>query len=359
VLRVRPDWTRLRAVVLESDDWGLCAWSPDRAARHALADSPAFLTATGRVWGGSTLETAEDVRVLTGLLLEFHGADGRPPVWQANTIVAAPDYDRLAGAGFAAEELPLIPLPDAPSRWRRPGLWEQVSASIAAGVWWPELHGLHHLPARTWLAALRRGDADAHLAVAEQCPVCEAVEASGEFDPSEPRAWRTRDLERAVTIFEGLFGRRPGSFCPPDYRWERSLEVAVARLGIAVLQGAAERAGPGTRLRRLLHLWRWPDERSGRLLMPPRIAFEPRGDARPGSRLGAARAHARARAAWQVGHPAVVSTHRLNYAHLDDAWSEAGRAALRDLLGRLCSDGATFLTDVGVRDLLHAGARDA
>ena len=63
--------------------------------------------------------------------------------------------------------------------------------------------------------------------------------------------------------------------------------------------------------------------------------------------MGAAAAHAAARAAWSRGQPAVVSTHRVSYAHLDGAWSEAGRAALRDLLGRLMGDNALFLTDAG------------
>jgi hypothetical protein len=41
----------------------------------------------------------------------------------------------------------------------------------------------------------------------------------------------------------------------------------------------------------------------------------------------------------------------MNYAHLDPAWSEAGRAALDDLLGRLAADGAIFLVDAEVRAL--------
>jgi DNA-binding transcriptional ArsR family regulator len=35
---VNLDWRRLKAVVLESDDWGLCAWVPDEKAFRALAD---------------------------------------------------------------------------------------------------------------------------------------------------------------------------------------------------------------------------------------------------------------------------------------------------------------------------------
>jgi len=355
---VRPDWGRLRAVVLESDDWGLCAWSADDEAYRALAGSAAFASAAGRIYGRSTLESAADVRALRETLLEFRGADGYPPVWQANTVMAAPDYARLEREGFGGDELPLALLPETPARWRRPGMWDEVRSGIAAGVWWPELHGLHHLPASAWLAALRRGDPDARLAFGQQCPVCVAVEAGGEFDPAEPAAARARGLEQAFAHFARLFGRPPSSLCPPDYRWDDALDGAAARLGATVLQGAAERAGSWVHLRRLLGRWRWPERRGGLLRMPPRIAFEPRGDAAPHAALGAERAHAAVRAAWRGGRPAVVSTHRHNYAHLDRAWSEAGRAALRDLLRRLCEDGAVFLTDAKVRErVADAGGR--
>ena len=188
---MKVEWSRMRAVVLESDDWGLCAWSPDDAARRALADTPAYQSLAGRRYGGSTLESAEDVRQLAETLAGFKGGDGIPPVWQANTIVAAPDYEALGAArlerpapspgaaGDPVPALPLIDLPGTPSRWSRPGLWNEVGAAIAAGVWWPELHGLHHLPETAWLGALRGGADDARRAFEHQSPVCAAVEASG------------------------------------------------------------------------------------------------------------------------------------------------------------------------------------
>src|SRR5580765_3195439 len=177
------DWTRLRAVVLESDDWGLCAWSPDHQAWRALADQPAFRTPWGRRYAGSTLESAEDVRVLTDTLLEFRGGDGFPPVWQANTVMSSPDYARLEPPAFAVEQLPLLDFPNVPARWGRPRLWEQLTIARMSGVWWPELHGLHHLPETAWLTALRRGESDARRAHEQQSPICQAVEASGEYDP--------------------------------------------------------------------------------------------------------------------------------------------------------------------------------
>lgn len=350
------EWSRLKAVVLESDDWGLCAWSPDEQAHRVLRDTPAFRDPAGRRYGGSTLESARDVKALAGTLGEFRGHDGFPPVWQANTVVAAPDFARLRPPVFDLQELPLVDLPAAPGRWERPGMWHEVEEAVAAGLWWIELHGLHHLPEAAWLRALRRGEADARRAHEQQSPICQAVEASGEYDPSEPAPLRRRHLERAVEKFQALAGRAPTSFCPPDYRWDDALEADAERLGVTLLQGKGEQVGPRwPRLRRLLLRYRWPHVAANRFYMPLRIAFEPCTPERTPHRGAVSDVRGRVRDAWSRGQPAVVSTHRVNYAHLDPAWSEAGRAALRDLLGALIEDGAVFLIDAEVRELQTRG----
>lgn len=349
------DWRRLKAVVFESDDWGLCAWSSDAQAFRVLADGPAFRTPAGRRYGGSTLESAADVDALAATLLEFRGGDGFPPVWQANTIVAAPRYAALTPPDFDVPELPLVPLPETPVRWHRPGLWEAVARARDSGAWWPELHGLHHLPETAWLTALRRGEDDARHAHEHESPICRAVEASGEYDPSEPAELRTRHIERAVEAFRALFGRPPASFCPPDYRWDERLETDAERLGLTLLQGKGEQIGPSLpRLRRLVLRFRWPHVSGARFYMPPRIAFEPSRVETPGAAAAAA-AHRAARDAWSRGQPVALSTHRVNYAHLDPARAEGGRAALRDLLARLTEDGAVFLVDDEVRQLQTRG----
>src|ERR1044072_3931413 len=108
------DWRRLKAVVLESDDWGLCAWSADEQALRVLADTPAFRTPAGRRYAGSTLESAQDVRALADTLAEFRGGDGFHPVWQGNNGVAAPDYARMHAPQFECGQVPLLDYPDVP-----------------------------------------------------------------------------------------------------------------------------------------------------------------------------------------------------------------------------------------------------
>lgn len=346
------DWHRLKAVVIESDDWGLCAWVPDDQAHRVLAGQPAFRSEAGQRYGRSTLECARDVERLVATLLEFRGGDGLPPVWQANTIVAAPDWPRLVPPLFAVPELPLAGLDALPGRWERPGLLDAVRHACDRGVWWPELHGLHHLPANAWLAALRRGQHDARAAHEQQSPICLAVESGGEYDAAEPRELRARGLREAIERFTRLFGRRPTSFCPPDYRFDDWLEAEAESLGITTIQGKPEQ--DGGRLVGLRRRWlrmRFPHVAGRRFYLPPRIAFEPRGEAGAAGRVGAAAARRAAHDAWGRGQPAILSTHRLNYAHLDEPWAEAGRSALRDLLAGLGADGAVFLTDAEVRSL--------
>ena len=350
------DWRRLKALVFESDDWGLCAWSPDEQAMRVLADTPAFRSEAGRRYGASTLESAGDVRQLAATLLEFRGGDGFPPVWQANTVMAAPAFERIRPPQFEADPLPLADPAEASPRWRREGLWEAVGEACASGLWWPELHGLHHVPEAAWLGALRRGVADARRALEQHSTVCEAVEASGEYDPSEPRELRRQHLQRAVDRFVERFGRPPGSLCPPDYRWDASLEADAASIGVTILQGYAEQAGRHlVRLRRLLLRYRWPNRRGALFHVPPRIAFEPCMAPIESARTVVRATRAAVRDAWGRGQPAIVSTHRANYAHLRADHPAAGRAALRDLLKGLVQDGAVFLTDAEVRQLQDRG----
>ena len=350
------DWHRLRAVVLESDDWGLCAWVPDDRAHRALANLPAFRSTPGLRYGRSTLESAADVSALAQLLLEVRGGDGFPPVWQANTIVANPDYEKLEPPMFAVETLPLLHVPEFPSRWARPGMWDAVRKAEGEGVWWAELHGLHHLPETAWLGALRRGQDDARNAHAQQSPIGSAVEASGEYDPAEPKELRARNLRRAIEAFRALFGRMPTSFCPPDYRFDDWLERESEALGLSTFQGTAEQAGHALPpLRRRWLGMRFPHHDGMRFHLPPRIAFEPGGDAHAPGPRGLEAALRKAREAWRHGQPAVVSTHRMNYAHLDAPWSQASRVALGTLVEKLASEGAVFLTDHEVRQLVERG----
>src|SRR5262249_22637260 len=89
--RVNLDWHRLRAVVLESDDWGLCAWVPDDRAHRALANQPAFRTEAARRCAWRTRGCPGEGRARGAGLLGGRGGEASPPVGRATTGAATPD----------------------------------------------------------------------------------------------------------------------------------------------------------------------------------------------------------------------------------------------------------------------------
>jgi len=208
---VNLDWQRLKALVIQSDDWGLCAWSPDEQALRVLADTPAFRTE----FGVATAAPRSRARATCARSAPRCSSSARrriPPVWQANTVnggagvraAPAPGIRRArAAAGRPAEATP---------RWRRPGLWEAVAESCESGSGGRSSTVSTIFPEHRWLTALRRGEADARRAHEQGSPVCRAVQSSGEYDASEPRELRRAHLTQAVERFQARFGgRRPRS----------------------------------------------------------------------------------------------------------------------------------------------------
>ena len=134
--RGAADWGRLRAVVLESDDWGFAGFVPagdswdglDRAALSPGRFPP--------VYWGSTLEDSSDVAELAALLAAAVGRDGLPAVLQANYVMASLAWRDGAWCAYA--------WPSVPPAYGRPGLWSAVAVARALGVWRAEFHATWH-----------------------------------------------------------------------------------------------------------------------------------------------------------------------------------------------------------------------
>lgn len=354
----RPDLGELRIVVLQSDDWGLEGWFPDRAAAEALSELSEGLPTRLRPYASSTLESAADVESLGVLLEEFRGQSGLPAVLQANHIVAGPVLDARA----APEETigwPIHPSGSADGAYARPGLNAAVDAAIAAGCWRPELHGLTHFDLFSYAQARRRGDplerrARSYGVFAYRGFLRETELASG----LPTRAQNVAAM--ATVLFRRRFGRAPVSVIAPDYRWGPEDEAAWRQQGIRVVQAKREQiqSGPAPRgwwgrfrkwARRAVDL----HARDFVYLDRP-ARLEPYGDVDPAAPQGALEAAAAVRAAWARGEPGIVSIHRVQLSSLDPAIARAGRAQLRTLLRQLTSDGAVaFLVDQEVAQLLR------
>lgn len=121
---VSVDWEKYRAVVIESDDWGV-----------------------GRP--GRGMETAAELETLFAFLESRKGCDGQPAVLTAYTCMSNPDYEAIRKNGFTAfaDNGPDEIAPEICAKWRE---------GVDRGVYFPEYHSnLHHTSPVVWMDLLR------------------------------------------------------------------------------------------------------------------------------------------------------------------------------------------------------------
>jgi hypothetical protein len=228
-------------VLFQSDDWG----------RVGVRDAQGFaeLRATGLALGESpydyyTLETAEDVTAMHGLLSRHVDSSGRSPQLTMNFIVANLDFQKSLAAGSCQFQ----PLPVLPGEWARPGLWEALLEGIRNQVFYPALHGMSHFCQNAMNRELLSGERSELIRTlwrAETPYIHWRMPRIG-FEYWSPDAGFLSANEqkclvrKACETFHTLFGRAASSACAPGYRANEDTHRAWADLGIRTAQNGSE-----------------------------------------------------------------------------------------------------------------------
>jgi len=304
-------WSRIKAVNIVSDDWGMCAWCPTAQVYEEIHPFEYMRTP----WSSGTLETPRDMEVLFSLLEEFRGGDDLPCMIQPFCVISSPDYAAIKANGFT-EYVDFSLEVGVSQGWDRGDLAAKAREGWQRGVWQPGYHGrAHHFSPRRWVERLREGDEWAVYAFERNTYVSETVsnrlpEYSGMSEP-EQVAW----LEEGLARFEQAFGfparaARNSDFTP------RTREVLADHEVRAVLSN------------------RFVDDPEDSLMVLPRpIDFEPFLTADHENVV--AHTLALIEESWDSGQPAVVSTHRRNYKGFDQGDVARNFEYLHELLGAL------------------------
>ena len=316
----------VRPVVLfQSDDWGRVGIS----SVNALAELKSMGYSVGQsAWDYFGLETTDDVRQLGETLSRFRAADGKAACFTANFIMANADLRRMAGAGFT--EFIWIPLSDGfPPPWDD-HLLPVYKRNIAAGVFYPGLHGFTHFNISGLLHALaessKRGDRARALAALdvpyirsitpEYCFALTDIEPNGEsfVALAEQKIW----IRRGVELFTQAFGFSPVTACTPGYRCNDSTLDLLHCSGVSVIQSASHEA---------------PHDTRGLLSLGRNVFFEPVLGDKPGAVIE--RAIEQAEGAVVAGLPIIVCSHSINYISRFLGKGALGRDALATFLTKL------------------------
>ncbi|PJA76232.1 hypothetical protein CO151_03805 [bacterium CG_4_9_14_3_um_filter_65_15] len=350
-------WRDVRAVAIESDDWGLAGFIPHA---HALDGLDRDLLDPGSfpaVYWESTLEDGATVSALAGVLSSFEGRDGFPAVLQPNYVMGSLAWSS-PDSGVAWRE---YYWPAVPPAYRRQGLSEAVGQAMASGVWYPEYHALLHYDPAAREAAVASGGIAAEAA-RRNIMIFPGSQAARELTPQRSWATLSTELETGLQVFEAAFGRSPGSIIAPDYTWDGRMEKLWLSRHIDVIQAKREQRFVGRKwgtvawIRKNLQLrWDYLVHRD-RVYLERNCRFEPAQDPDPDK--VAARCIDEVHAAWARGEAAIIEAHRINFVHSDSTVERMGREALRELLTGLTESSGmspVYLTDQEIASLMRTG----
>jgi hypothetical protein len=310
LLTLARDWRRRRSVrrlsfgrplvVLHSDDWGRVGVRDQegleqlRAAGLALGERPYDLY---------TLETAEDVAALQGMLNRHRDASGRSPSLVMNFITANLDFTAMALADY--RRITLLPLTKGlPGAWKRQGLFDTFRHGIAEGLFFPALHGLTHFcrpVVERSLSSAERSHLLKTLWKAETPYIHWRMPWIGYeyWDPdsgSLPREAQEEAIGKAAEIFRTLFVGPAVSACAAGYRSNKDTYKTWSDCGVHTVQ-----SGTGSPLPP--HL-----DEFGLLHVSRTVDFEPAFGLKPTEDYLRA-----AKASFARGEPFIISVHSINF----------------------------------------------
>jgi hypothetical protein len=292
-------------VLLQSDDWGRVGLR-DQAGLEQLRG--AGIELGERPYDFYTLETADDVSALAGVLGRHRDSVGRNPCLLMNFIVANVDFNK---ASSDTKGIPLRQLADGfPDGWHRPGLIDSYRNGINEGMFSAALHGTTHFCRASMERALagnnERSSLVRNLWKAGTSYIHWRMPWIGYeyWDPeqSEDERFLSRETQRdligqAIGGFAKLFGTLPRSACAPGYRANDDTHRGWSQHGIRIAQnGPGKLMPPYIGPHDLLHLTRT-------------VAFEPATD--PEFSVDASLRQANR--CFELGIPAIVSIHSINF----------------------------------------------
>ncbi len=236
-----------------------------------------------------------------------------------------------------------------------------MNLGVDLGVWYPEFHATWHFDPAMRLEAALSTDFALKMTKAGVA-LFPGSEKAWELGPWRLTADLNSELLHSLEVFAKAFGRPVGSVIAPDYTWDDRIETMWQAQGIRTIQAKKEQRDPTLlsgkagriqkflkrKVDRLVHRQRQYLERNCRL--EPVQA--------PNVDTVVQQCLADTRNAWKKGYPAIVETHRVNFAHSDPQVVQQGQQAIQNYLLSICENPENlpvFLVDTEIAQLQSSG----
>lgn len=357
--------TRRKLLVIQSDDWGAIRM-PGPVAYEQLLKA-GIRVDLSRYDSLDCLESRDDFQALMNVIDDHRDFRGRPAIFTFNTVMGNPDFEAIETDEF--------------SRFHHQHLFEGYRHyygedlepnwhdAMDAGLIRPQFHAREHLNSPLWMTDLRAGHEETRLAfrhgfyglktrtsspVQKNYLTAHWPETPEQFN--EVRAI----LANGLAQFKETFGFPSRTFVACNYVWPEELEQSLSRHGVRMLQTQRGRIEPVTTVpgkTRIRRHYTGQENRYGQRYSVRNVLFEPYMDENVD---WSDRALRQVKAAFRLGTPAIVSTHRVNYvSRMDQEHRNRNLKQLDQLLSRVCHfwPDVEFITSEELSDLIHAECR--
>lgn len=313
--------TKRKLVVIYVDDYGSIRVRDKEAYRNLLK---AGLAVDKTRYGYDTLCTTEDLQMLFDVLTSVKDKNGHHAVFTPFANIANPDFEKIKASGF--QQYFREPFTATLERMGKAyegafDLWKQ---GIAVGIFCPEYHGTEHISVWKFMKALQEGHRSTMLSFENESvaspffkdePKIDNATAVFDIVKASDNEALKEDIRVGLNMFEELLGYRAVQFTPGASIYSPLLHGALAENGIKSIHVERYKAyplGEGRFVKSFLYTGK--KNKMGQRYIVRNCVFEPFLDNGSHNTDAVAICLQNIEAAFRMHSPALISTHRVNFA---------------------------------------------
>ena len=332
--------TQRKLVVFCVDDYGNVRLNSNESKQNLVN---AGLNLKSRFDNFDALETKEDLEILFEALSSVTDMNGNHAIFSAFSMPANLDFESIIQSNFNQLHFELLDQTFQKLGLLQPkaykGTWELLNEGIEAGLFYPQFHGNIHFNKKVISEKLISKDSELLLNIQNRSlagitdsgyKTIKWTAAFDFWDVSE-NAEHITDIRQGIDNFKKVFGIAPTCFTPPATVVHKSLLPVLRENGIKLLD--AKTKGENHKgLGKYSYNYNYTGktiENEMRIVVR-NVMFEPTMNYHTDWIKSAVD---QISAAFRCGKPAVISSHRVNFAgHIDPKNRKSGIGALRLLL---------------------------
>lgn len=307
-----------KIVVFESDDWGA-----QRMPSKSVFDT--LLKAGIRVDQSlydklDSLENRNDLTNLFSLLSSHSNSNNHPPIFTFNTVMGNPNYEKILLSDF--HQFHHQPFFDSYNYYYNENNQDLWSSAMNSGLMRPQFHGREHLNIQLWLKDLRFDNKNTKLSFNHEFYGLK-TSTSSRFQKNYLAAYRVESFDEldelkkilsdGLDMFYKNFGFKSSSFIAPNYTWPEQLNEFLSQKDVRIIQSQRKQLVPSLHDGKLSFASHYFGKKNqhNQIYLLRNVLFEPYLD-QDKDWVDLAMKQIENAFFWKK--PAIISTHRINYA---------------------------------------------